>query len=570
MPQTEEEIFQEFKSAADQYNEDSYHLKDLWYSDGTIQEIRTAKHQIKIAPKHPHFHNVVVSFQAALDAFLTLLTDWTLPFTHPLNWLYLIFVYPIVLFSFAIFELSLIIIHTVHLDALVKFIDEKWREYLTPGSYHFADNHKLSVNKLFYKNQANVIVGVDSDFYNQPQNGFIAEDGVDALDQPYFKEDEEIVEKHPDFNLDIAQFLLYMSDLVYSRESDKALSAKLNVYRFKKAPEKRDELIQEIVGLLRESDDTIRNQAKKWHLTFTSLTELNSCGDSFAGLFYSEKHNFIVVAFKGPTSDDFEKWFTDLVFQHEDGRSFIRNEVHKSYRSLLYPENKTGPYATIIDGIHHAIKNIRHYRDQGTRKHKLINIWVTGHSLGGAMATWFYGRVKKSPSDLGEHCVLRDAYVFGAPRVGDSDFVLTYKSSLGRHEKNVESALWRVVDDNDLLAHLPPGYRYPKNVGKYNILTNYSVGEAVKFYQDGRKPKLLKNPILEPGYVPVIKSSRPLDGDKYTVPTHEYDKSLPSFIRNHMTSRYALALAQARNHLSERGGSGTKGFNGEIILEREK
>ena len=26
-------------------------------------------------------------------------------------------------------------------------------------SYHFADNHKLSVNKLFYKNQANVIVG---------------------------------------------------------------------------------------------------------------------------------------------------------------------------------------------------------------------------------------------------------------------------------------------------------------------------------------------------------------------------------------------------------------------------
>ncbi|KAF0413838.1 alpha/beta-hydrolase [Gigaspora margarita] len=539
--QTEDEKFQEFMSEASHY-EDSIYLEDLWKSDANV---KIDKRLHKITTKRLQFHNLVTLFQAALDAFLTLLTDWSLPFTHPLNWLYLIFVYPVVLFGFAIFEFSIIILNAIHLTNLVNFIDGKWREYTTPA-------------ELF-----------DSEFYSEPQNRFVAEDGVDALDQSYFLEGEEDVEKHPDFNLDIAQFLLYLSDLVYSRESDKAWNAKLNVHLMKRTSQKCD--VQEIVGLLRKSDETIRNQAKKWHLTFTTLSELDSAGDSFAGLFYSEKHNFIVVTFKGPSPDDFEKWFTDLTFQHEDSRSFIHSEVHKSYRSLLYPEDKEGPYATIIDGIHHAIKNIRHYRDQGSRKHKPINIWVTGHSLGGAMATWFYGRIKKCPTDLGEHCVLRDAYVFGAPRVGDSDFVLTYKSSPSNHG-NVESALWRVVDDNDLLAHLPPGYHYPKNVGKYNILTNYSVGEAVKFYQDrNKKPKLLKNPILEPGHVPVIKSSRPVEGDKLSFPRHIYDKSLPSFIRNHMTSRYAIALALARNHLREREGiSGTKGYNGEIILEREK
>ncbi|CAG8732019.1 9449_t:CDS:1, partial [Racocetra persica] len=102
-----------------------------------------------------------------------------------------------------------------------------------------------------------------------------------------------------------------------------------------------------------------------------------------------------------------------------------------------------------------------------------------------------------------------------------------------------------------------------------------SVGETIKFYQDDaknqKKPNLLKNPVCEPEYVPVIKSSRPVDGEKYEVPIYEHDKLLPSFIRNHTTSRYALALALARNHLRQKEvSSGTKGYNGVIVLEREK
>ncbi|CAG8799181.1 19899_t:CDS:1, partial [Racocetra fulgida] len=104
----------------------------------------------------------------------------------------------------------------------------------------------------------------DSEFYEKQLNCTIAEDGVDALDKPFHKEDEEIVEKHPDFDLDIAQFLLYVSDLVYARDSTQVLTAKLKMQVIKKTPEKCDELLREIVHLLTESDKAIRTQAKKW------------------------------------------------------------------------------------------------------------------------------------------------------------------------------------------------------------------------------------------------------------------------------------------------------------------
>ncbi|CAG8831120.1 22342_t:CDS:1, partial [Racocetra persica] len=83
---TEDEKCQEFLEAASQYEEDSIHLEDLYKADANIQQIKTEKHTYRIVPCHLQFHNLVTLFRAAIDGFLTLLTDWTLPFTHPLNW----------------------------------------------------------------------------------------------------------------------------------------------------------------------------------------------------------------------------------------------------------------------------------------------------------------------------------------------------------------------------------------------------------------------------------------------------------------------------------------------------
>ncbi|XP_078367183.1 lipase ZK262.3-like [Oculina patagonica] len=71
-------------------------------------------------------------------------------------------------------------------------------------------------------------------------------------------------------------------------------------------------------------------------------------------------------------------------------------------------------------------------------------IWVTGHSLGGAMAslasTWlsYYNIAPRKNIIL---------YTFGMPRVGDYDYAL-------QHDQLVNNS-WRVVNDDDLVPHFP-------------------------------------------------------------------------------------------------------------------
>lgn len=79
-------------------------------------------------------------------------------------------------------------------------------------------------------------------------------------------------------------------------------------------------------------------------------------------------------------------------------------------------------------------------------------LWVTGHSLGGAMATLAAVRLVNCGYTV------RAAYTFGSPRVGDRLF---------RHAHRV--AHYRFVNDNDLVPHTPFRWCY-KHVGQLKLL----------------------------------------------------------------------------------------------------
>lgn len=81
-------------------------------------------------------------------------------------------------------------------------------------------------------------------------------------------------------------------------------------------------------------------------------------------------------------------------------------------------------------------------------------LWITGHSLGGALAALCFARIPEA----------KGLYIFGAPRVGDADFTELFK---GR-------CAWRIENSQDPIPMVPPdipsiGFNF-KDVGGLKFL----------------------------------------------------------------------------------------------------
>ncbi|CAG8786910.1 15684_t:CDS:1, partial [Acaulospora morrowiae] len=112
-----------------------------------------------------------------------------------------------------------------------------------------------------------------------------------------------------------------------------------------------------------------------------------------------------------------------------------------------------------------------------------VNLWITGHSLGGALATLFYARLLKTNlNGLCDYCTLQDVVTFASPAVGDHHFAAELHS-LMNDPRNKSRRLWRVVLKDDIVPKLP--YRacekwMRKYSYSYDVLMNYvQVGNKI-------------------------------------------------------------------------------------------
>ncbi len=74
------------------------------------------------------------------------------------------------------------------------------------------------------------------------------------------------------------------------------------------------------------------------------------------------------------------------------------------------------------------------------------NLYITGHSLGAAIAALAFPDLSQNSSAANVFM-----YSFAGPAVGDSDFVSMYQAEYGP-----DRVSWRVVNENDLVPKLPP------------------------------------------------------------------------------------------------------------------
>lgn len=108
----------------------------------------------------------------------------------------------------------------------------------------------------------------------------------------------------------------------------------------------------------------------------------------------------IIIAFKGTSADEFSEWLLDFDYSYKRGEQIPGfHFVHRGFYDQLFQPRKDG--STAYETIMNAIQRISDLIRAGDAS-KPVNIWVTGHSLGAAMACLFYAKMQtEDPSRIG-------------------------------------------------------------------------------------------------------------------------------------------------------------------------
>lgn len=165
----------------------------------------------------------------------------------------------------------------------------------------------------------------------------------------------------------------------------------------------------------------------------------NKGRDTQAYMFRTEQ--FMVLAFRG--SQEPKDWLTNVTTQlrsftiFKDGATAL-----SSYKGRVH----TGFFLAWAIIEQSVLSQIAKWRLEMQAQGKMLPpLYVTGHSLGGALATM----AAASLSDNGVE--VAGVYTFGQPRVGDR----TFASQLNKH---IDGRVFRFVNNNDIVPHVPPPF----------------------------------------------------------------------------------------------------------------
>ena len=145
---------------------------------------------------------------------------------------------------------------------------------------------------------------------------------------------------------------------------------------------------------------------------------------------HKTKDNTIYVVFRGTLTPD--EWINNFLIAQNDAPADGDVEIHKGFL-----ETCTKGKESIQKQINETLEPIISPNNNNT-----LNIYVTGHSRGGALATVTL-HLMQNDFDLKSHST--QLYTFASPRVGDSDFVQEFDLN----------NCFRIANSEDLVPKLP-------------------------------------------------------------------------------------------------------------------
>nr|CDI56528.1 putative protein [Melanopsichium pennsylvanicum 4] len=301
------------------------------------------------------------------------------------------------------------------------------------------------------------------------------------------------------FDLEVSKILMMLSALVYERDIGayrQAARSARNASMVNKSLLVGEDMLtdagKDTYKKLSMADRKINKVANEWGLNYASVSELATNTSPLCGAFWHPDYNFIILAFKGTDPVEFKEWAIDFTFEYTDGRAWLPGftKVHAGFYNQIFPQelnHATGafPYTEIRASVEEIVKQIR-----ATSFSDHVNLYVTGHSLGAALASVFYSRAVASPKDFGaneegnQQVFVRDAYCFGAPIIGDPDCISAFNQAVHERDLNHPQSLWRVTNRRDAVATLLPDF------GDYNALKHISSTSQLHFAHIGQEIQL--------------------------------------------------------------------------------
>lgn len=169
--------------------------------------------------------------------------------------------------------------------------------------------------------------------------------------------------------------------------------------------------------------DTVEQVAASWGYHDVTFVDVKKGRDIDTQGFVMGNDTDIICIFRG--SDRMEDWFANFQAVLDPG-PLNGTLVHEGFQDALFPAVIAVTNAIDIIGV-------------GGRR-----IWVSGHSLGGALCSLYAGMM------IENGYAVYGIYTFASPRPGDDIFARSLNRFMqpGPH--------FRVVNEGDIVPHVPP------------------------------------------------------------------------------------------------------------------
>lgn len=139
------------------------------------------------------------------------------------------------------------------------------------------------------------------------------------------------------------------------------------------------------------------------------------------------KDGNVILSFRGTEPENIGDWVSDIQIKKT---KTVKGHIHKGFLKAWIDIS-----AEVCCEIDNLVDDI------------VRNVWITGHSLGGALAII---------SALSLQTPLAGIYTFGAPRVGDKKFAKQF-------DERFKDRTYRLVNNCDIVTRTPPrigGYKH--------------------------------------------------------------------------------------------------------------